>query len=740
MVDKTNVKFLSGSLSDIDKIGQKAGQILFVTDTNTDTNENDGYIYFDVSQDLRLKMGAKADHALMDASGNTFTTTYFSGATLDTTGAKASFVFSKPNEDKTTLDLTGATKTKAGLVTTSSQSWIGLKTLYGNTVAYKPSASSNSSSYRYDVQLKLVGDTYGSSSASSLSEKAGYVLLSGNGTTFRLIGMSPSGTLSGGATHWTAYDLIFNLASKSFGSSDWKFTGNSKTADTAGSATKATTDASDNTFTSTYLSNVLLTKAGDKNTFTFSTPDVTETVIDLTGASTEEAGLVTTGEQKWTGLKGFYRSNYSYYSQPNDTTPVYNNSNIRLYGDTLTASPPTKNYIDLIAVGTQQKFTLRSFVFSEDDTEHGYYTRTSFDFNFEDKELGSSLWTFKGNAETATHALTADEASKVAWDNITSRPLSSIVSSVSFNKSTGNLLVSTLDNTELTNGTINVAPLDQAGGTIPLDFIPLLSLNKIPQGALDRLIKVANESALLALTTNEVQLGDSVLDIENKVMYVVTDESKLGSKEAFQEYKADTALRAFSDEDGNNIKSTYFSSISSENKGNGFIFTLSKGNSDATAITIPLATTTVDGLMSKADKEKMGDFGPVITFSKVFTDSQFTDAEDGWVDTGIEGTSLDSGTYIVQLYNDDKGTSGFYKEYWSGIMSWFSGTTNSQNADEILLHNCGYADTTTGKDLYLRTIRSSSTGTKKCVRLQIGHGGANPPSTMTVQFKFRRVM
>ena len=558
MADKTNVKFLLGSLSDLKDVDQVPGQILFVTDidadtdtdtgtdtgtvidtgtdtgTETDTGKKDGYIYFDTPQGLRLKMGAKADYASMDASGNTFTSTYFSGATLETTGAKASFIFSNPNEDKTTFDLTGATKTKAGLVTTGSQSWIGLKTLYGNTVTYKPSANSSSTSYRYDVQLKLVGDAYGSSSASTLSEKAGYVLLSGSGTTFRLIGMSPGGSLSSGATHWTAYDLIFNLASKSFGSSGWSFAGNSKTADTADSATKATTDASNNTFTSTYLSSVILTKAGDKNTFTFSTPDDTETPIELTGASTTEAGLVTTEEQRWTGLKGFYRSTYNYYMKPNNDILATNTSNIRLYGDTLAATSPTKYYIDLISVGTQQRFTLKSFVLNEDDTEHGYYTTSSFDFDFKDKELGNTSWTFKGNAETATHALTADEASAVAWNNVTGRPLSSIVSSVSFNKSTGNLLVHALDDTELTN--INVAPLNQAGGTIPLDFIPLLSLNKIPQGALDRLIKVADENALLALTTDNVQLGDSVLDIKNNVMYVVTDESKLGTgtKEAFQ--------------------------------------------------------------------------------------------------------------------------------------------------------------------------------------------------------------
>ena len=44
-----------------------------------------------------------------------------------------------------------------------------------------------------------------------------------------------------------------------------------------------------------------------------------------------------------------------------------------------------------------------------------------------------------------------------------------------------------------------------------------------------------------------------------------------------------------------------------------------------------------------------------------------------------------------------------YEGYFSGIMSWFTGTTNSNNADEIVLHRVGHAYANT---IYLRTRES----------------------------------
>ena len=77
-----------------------------------------------------------------------------------------------------------------------------------------------------------------------------------------------------------------------------------------------------------------------------------------------------------------------------------------------------------------------------------------------------------------------------------------------------------------------------------LGLIGVIPLANIPQGAIEKLVKVADASAMLELDKNEVQNGDSVLTIDNNHMYIVTDEDKLGTMDAFTEYSAGTATHA----------------------------------------------------------------------------------------------------------------------------------------------------------------------------------------------------
>lgn len=80
-----------------------------------------------------------------------------------------------------------------------------------------------------------------------------------------------------------------------------------------------------------------------------------------------------------------------------------------------------------------------------------------------------------------------------------------------------------------------------ASATGLLGVIPLANL---PQGAIERLVKVDNNTAMLALTIDDVQNGDSVLTIDNNHMYIVTNDASLGSMDAFTEYSAGTATHA----------------------------------------------------------------------------------------------------------------------------------------------------------------------------------------------------
>ena len=68
-----------------------------------------------------------------------------------------------------------------------------------------------------------------------------------------------------------------------------------------------------------------------------------------------------------------------------------------------------------------------------------------------------------------------------------------------------------------------------------------IDLARLPQGALERLVKVNSETERFKLTADNVQTGDSVLQIDTGVMYIVVDQTKLGSAAGYQEYKAGTA-------------------------------------------------------------------------------------------------------------------------------------------------------------------------------------------------------
>ena len=108
-----------------------------------------------------------------------------------------------------------------------------------------------------------------------------------------------------------------------------------------------------------------------------------------------------------------------------------------------------------------------------------------------------------------------------------------------------------------------------------------------------------------------------------------------------------------------------------------------------------------------------------------------------YIDTGINGTDLASGVYIVSLdVNDYSVGGGHYSEKYSGIMSWYSANTNSSESDEISLHRTGHAPN--AGVLYLRTQRTASADTDD-LKLQIkANYSASGSSTYT--FKFRRMI
>ncbi len=148
---------------------------------------------------------------------------------------------------------------------------------------------------------------------------------------------------------------------------------------------------------------------------------------------------------------------------------------------------------------------------------------------------------------------------------------------------------------------------------------------------------------------------------------------------------------------------------------------------NGTSYSYPNATTASEGYMSASDKSKLDAVPTVTTITKSLTVT--TD----WMDTGISGNNLATGMYAVYMQVQTIESAGLYVESWAGIMSWFSGGTNSTNSDEILLHNAGHADNS--NEVYLRTIRQTSSASMK---LQIA-AKTSFPEAASITFSFRRL-
>ena len=128
------------------------------------------------------------------------------------------------------------------------------------------------------------------------------------------------------------------------------------------------------------------------------------------------------------------------------------------------------------------------------------------------------------------------------------------------------------------------------------------------------------------------------------------------------------------------------------------------------------------------NKPTAADVGlPLTTISKTLT------VGTSWTNTGIVKTNLQSGSYMVQIYNNGRSDTELWDERWTGVMSWYDGGTNSNEADEISLHCAGHANN--GRHLYLRTVRTPNGGG---LRLEIAC--SHNLGSSTYEFRFRKLI
>lgn len=120
------------------------------------------------------------------------------------------------------------------------------------------------------------------------------------------------------------------------------------------------------------------------------------------------------------------------------------------------------------------------------------------------------------NTVTTNISGSAASANSVLWSGVTNKPSTFTPSAHNHDDST----ITSLNASKLF-GTIDIA--------------------RLPHGALERLVIVADDTARFKLTTANVQLGDTVKVTKTEKMYYVVDESKLSSEAGYLVYTAGTA-------------------------------------------------------------------------------------------------------------------------------------------------------------------------------------------------------
>ena len=161
----------------------------------------------------------------------------------------------------------------------------------------------------------------------------------------------------------------------------------------------------------------------------------------------------------------------------------------------------------------------------------------------------------------------------------------------------------------------------------------------------------------------------------------------------------------------------------------------SAGGAANTAVKLATARTIALGgiLSGSASFDGSGNVTINAAANDITTISKSLKVTTSWMDTGITGTNLATGTYAIQMLVNDGTNTSQWNEHYSGIMSWYADGTNSTDADEILLHKAGHASNS--RHTYLRTLRQTS----GVLKLQISTTH-NFSEASNIVFKFKKLI
>ncbi len=153
---------------------------------------------------------------------------------------------------------------------------------------------------------------------------------------------------------------------------------------------------------------------------------------------------------------------------------------------------------------------------------------------------------------------------------------------------------------------------------------------------------------------------------------------------------------------------------------------------DAEKVTVHGGGMTIAGDLTVSGNVNANNVEVIKTFTKNLQLST------SWQDTGISGTDLENGTHILQIFDvtDHTVGGGHFREFYSGLMSWYGWGTNSPYSDEIPLHRAGLAPNW-GR-IYLRTKRDFAVDGGK-MKLQI-KASSNNYGNYNYIFKFKKML
>lgn len=158
---------------------------------------------------------------------------------------------------------------------------------------------------------------------------------------------------------------------------------------------------------------------------------------------------------------------------------------------------------------------------------------------------GNNYLLYVINADKSLSRVSFDSSTdipEVSWDSITGKPTSSVTdidASVTLSKKFGE------SDTRLTYNSTEVAYVSDIPTTYEAAKITgTINIANLPATVTERLYIAENDAARLALTTAEVQNGDTVKVTETGKMYFVKDDTKLSGdtpEQAFEEYAVGAA-------------------------------------------------------------------------------------------------------------------------------------------------------------------------------------------------------